>query len=369
MVNEDMEEDKEIDLLELAKKLWIRRKTILIWCGIGAVLGLIIAFSIPRSYTTTVKLAPEMSDNTGKGGMSALASFAGLNLGNSGADAVYPELYPDVVQSVPFCLSLLQTPLTDKDEDRKFTLEQYMEDDMRSPWWSAILALPGKAIGALMPSNDEEVSADHKPNAFKLTKDEANLIMSLNNLINASVDKKTSVVTISVTMQDPMVSAILADTVVNRLREFVTEYRTNKAREDMLYLEKLNDEAKEAYYAAQQKYANYLDTHQGIVMHSAQTMRDRLENEATLAFNLFNQTSQQLQLAKAKVQEQTPVYATISPATVPISPSAPRKALILVGFVFLAFVACAAWILFIEPNKDKFSFKEETPSDSEEDKK
>lgn len=369
MVNEDMEEDKEIDLLELAKKLWIRRKTILIWCGIGAVLGLIIAFSIPRSYTTTVKLAPEMSDNTGKSGMNALASFAGINLNNNGADAVYPELYPDVVHSVPFCLSLMQTPLTNKKGDRKFTLEEYMEDDVKSPWWRVITGLPGKIIGALSSSVDEVTPADHKPNSFQLTKEEYKLIKSLNSMVVANVDKKTFVVTISVTMQDPMVSAVLADTVVNRLREFVTNYRTNKARQDLIYAEKLNKEAKEAYYAAQQKYANYLDTHQGVVMYSAQTVRDRLENEATLAFNLYNQTSQQLQMAKAKVQQETPVYATISPATVPISPSAPRKALILVGFVFLAFVACAAWILFIEPNKDKFSFKEETPSDSEEDKK
>lgn len=127
----------------------------------------------------------------------------------------------------------------------------------------------------------------------------------------------------------------------------------------MAYIEKLNNEAKEAYYAAQQKYANYLDTHQGMVMYSAQTMRDRLENEATLAFNLFNQTSQQLQMAKAKVQEQTPVYATITPATVPLRPSAPRKMLILVGFVMLAFFACVGWILVVEPLKNKYKEEKE----------
>ena len=92
-----------------------------------------------------------------------------------------------------------------------------------------------------------------------------------------------------------------------------------------------------------------MDKNQGIVLRSARTEQERLQNEAALAFNLYNATAQRLQSAKAKVQETTPVYAVVTPATVPIKPAAPRKVLILAGFIFLAFVACAAWILFIQP--------------------
>ena len=150
-------------------------------------------------------------------------------------------------------------------------------------------------------------------------------------------------------MQDPLVSATLADTVVSRLQNYITDYRTNKARKDLEYAELLNEEAKDNYYKAQQKYADYLDRNNGLILHSAQTTRERLQNEATLAFNLYNQTAQQVQVAKAKVQENTPVYATVTPATVPIKATSPRKPLILVGFVFLAFVACCAWILYGKP--------------------
>ena len=99
------------------------------------------------------------------------------------------------------------------------------------------------------------------------------------------------------------------------------------------------------------------------MLYSAQTMSDRLENEATLAFNMFNQTSQQLQMAKAKVQEETPVFATINPATVPVKPVAPRKVLIIVGFIFLAFVAACVWILLIQPLRRQL--KEDTVSNEE----
>ncbi|MDE6717799.1 MAG: chain-length determining protein [Muribaculaceae bacterium] len=361
--NDKEMEEKEIDLLEIVRMIWKRKKTIGLWCLAGALLGLVVAFSIPREYDTSVKLAPESSD--GKGGSSnlgALAAMAGVSLGSSGADAVSPQLYPDIMKSVPFNLSLLDIPVTDKEGKRTFTVAEYLQNDVKSPWWSAITGLPGQILGALSSGDKEkevEVETPDGATVIRLSNEQADLIRALNGAITPSVDIKTNVVTIKVRMQDPMVSAILADSVASRLKEYVTDYRTNKARKDLEYVEKLNAEAKETYYAAQQKYANYLDTHQGIVLYSAQTMRDRLENETQLAFNLFNQTSQQLQMAKAKVQEQTPVYATIEPATVPIKPSAPRKPMILIGFIFLAFAASVAWILFIQPNIRKIKEENE----------
>lgn len=342
-------DEKEIDLLELATKLWAQKKKIVKWCVWGAVIGLVIAFSIPREYATSVKLAPEISDpKAAAGGLGTLASIAGLSSGAaSGADAVYPQLYPDVVSSVPFITSLFNVEVETKEDGEKFTVQQYMEDETSSPWWSVILGVPGKIIGLLKA--DEEVEEGHKLNNFQLTKDEADLVEALSKRVTANVDQKTSVVTIDVKMQDPLVSAMLADTVVTRLQEYVTSYRTNKARQDLEYAEKLNKEAQQEYYRAQQRYADYLDRNQGLAFRSAQITRDRLENETTLAFNLYNQTAQQVQKAKAKVQETTPVYAVVTPATVPIKPAAPRKVLILAGFIFLAFVACAAWILFIQP--------------------
>ncbi len=342
-------EEKEIDLLELAMKLWAQRKKLIIWSVCGAIVGLIIAFSIPKEYTTEVKLAPEMSDSKSSGSLSGLGSLAGISMGTfSGADAVYPQLYPDVVSSVPFTTSLFDVVVPMKEDGEKVTVSEYMEEDTKSPWWSVILGLPGKLIG-LLHSSDEEVDNGGKIDNFQLTQDQSMLVQALNHRISASVDQKTSVITITVTMQDPLVSAVLADTVVSRLREYITDYRTNKSRKDLAYAEKLNEQARQDYYTAQQRYADYLDKNQGLALHSAQTTRDRLQNEADLAFNLYNQTAQQVQKCKAKVQETTPVYTIVTPATVPVKASSPKKVLILVGFTFLAFVACAAWILSISP--------------------
>ncbi len=366
------EEEKEIDLVELFKQLLKRKKTIGIWCLVGFVLGIIIAFSIPKEYETSVTLAPEINGQ-GKtsGNLGALAAMAGVRNNSGDGDAVSPQMYPDILKSVPFSLSLLNIPLTDKEGKRKFTLAEYLENDTKSPWWSAIMSAPGMILSALKSDDDEDetTGVETQGGPIRITKDESKLIKALDGCISSSVDAKTMVISISVRMQDPVVSAIVADSVVNRLKEFITQYRTNKAREDLRYAEKLNREAKEVYYAAQQRYANYLDTHEGIALYSARTMRDRLENETTLAFNVFNQTSQQVQVAKAKVQEVTPVYATIEPATVPLKPVAPRKVMILAGFIFLAFVGACAWILFIQPFVQNMKNAEEKEDNENDEKK
>lgn len=353
----DNNDEKEIDLLELASKLWAQRKKLIIWSICGAIIGLIIAFSIPKEYTTSVKLAPEVTDaKASAGGLSALASMAGLGSSASGADAVYPQLYPDVVSSVPFVTSLFDVVVETKEDDpQKLTVRQFMEEETKSPWWSVVMGLPFKLLGALTSSDEEE--GEKALDNFQLTKKENDLVLALNKRVTASVDQKTSVVTITVNMQDPLVSAILADTVVSRLQQYVTAYRTNKARKDLEYAETLNEEAKDDYYKAQQRYAEYLDRNQGLAFQSARITSARLENEASLAFNLYNQTAQQVQKAKAKVQETTPVYAVITPATVPVKASSPKKIMILVGFTFLAFVACAAWILFLSPMMEQFKEK------------
>lgn len=348
------QDEEEIDFLELAAKLWKSRRTIFIYAGVAAVIGLVVAFSIPKEYTTTIKLAPELNGgNAGKGGLGSLASMAGINhnSANGAMDAVMPELYPDVLSSVPFLVGLFDVPVTESKTDSVYTVSAYIEDHTSSPWWSTVISMPMKAVGAVVhffTADEEETEGDGKTNPFRLSTDEEKVKKSLEKRIVCNYDQKTGVNTISVTMQNPLVSAMLADTVAAHLQAFITDYRTSKARQDLKYAEQLNNEARADYYKAQQRLADYLDRNQGLSLHSAQVTRERLTNEAQLAFSLFNQTSQLLQKAKAKVQETTPVYATVEPATVPIKPSKPSKAMVLIGFVFLGCVIASAKILFAD---------------------
>lgn len=341
-------QEQEIDLLELALKLWKERRMILKWCGVGVLVALIVAFSIPKEYTTTVKLAPEVADGKNiSGGLGALASMAGINMGSGGgADAVYPELYPDIVSSVPFITALFGVEVTDEKGELRMPLYDYVTEELRAPWWSAVTSAPFRLLGWFMSLfREEEPLGDGVIDPFRLSREQTEVVKALQTRIGVAVDKKTSVVTLSVMMQDPLISATLTDTVMLHLQNYVTEYRTNKARHDLAFTQQLFDEAQHDYFEAQQRYARYLDANQNIVLRSVRTEQERLQNEMNLNYQIYTQMAQQLQLAKAKVQESTPVYAVVQPATVPVRASKPSKLVILVGFVFLAGVAACGWIL------------------------
>ena len=345
-------EEQEIDLIELAQKVWAERKLILKVCGIALLVGLVVAFSIPKEYTTKVTLAPESSGGkSSMGSMGALAAMAGINLGSAaGEDALSPELYPDIVSSTPFLIELFDVEVVNQKGTLKTDLYDYLDDHQKSPWWGTVLSAPFKALGwaVSLVKDKPEKDKDAKLNSFKLSPEQFGIVNSLSRRIKITNDKKTGITTLAVTMQDPLISAALTDTVMHRLQNYITDYRTNKARHDLAFSEKLFKEAKDNYYAAQQKYARFTDGNQDIILQSYRAEQERLQNEMNLAYNVFNQVAQQLQMAKAKVQEITPVYTVVQPATVPLHPEKPNKMMILIGFVFLAAVGTIGWILFIK---------------------
>lgn len=347
--SEQMMQEAEIDLLELARKLWDARKRILKWCGIGALVGIVVAFSIPKEYSVTVKLAPEVSNmKQSMGGLGDLAAMAGFNFGSgASSDAVSPSLYPDIVESVPFATDLFEVQVSDKKGKVRTTVYDYLTEHLRRPWWGTIISAPFRFIGwTLSGFKTKEDTEGRNVDPFRLTPKEHQAVRELNERIKCMVDKKSSVISLTVTMQDPLIAATLTDTVMLNLQNYITEYRTNKARYDLEFTQKLYDEAQEAYYAAQSKYARYMDANQNVVLRWVRTEQERLQNEMTLNYNLYNQMAQQLQLAKAKVQEVTPAYVVLQPSTVPLRATKPSKILILVGFVFLFGAGASAWALF-----------------------
>lgn len=343
--------EQEIDLIELAQKIWKNRRLIFKSCGYALIIGLIVAFSIPKEYTTSVTLAPESSSKSGSGNMGALAAMAGINLSSSsGEDALSPELYPDIVSSTPFLLELFNIKVKDQKGDLNTTLYNYLDKHQRAPWWGVVMSAPFKALGwavSLFKDKPAE-NTTGKLDPFKLTQDESIIADGLSKRIAVAIDKKTGITTLSVTMQDPLISASLTDTVMFRLQKYITDYRTNKARHDLAFAEKLFREAKTNYTEAQKKYATFVDANQNIILFSYRAEQERLQNEMNLAYNVYNQVAQQVQMAKAKVQEITPVYTVVQPATVPLKPVKPNKVMILVGFIFLAVVGSIGWILFVK---------------------
>lgn len=344
------EDEMEIDLMEYARKLWAARKLLLKVAGIAVIVGVVIALTTPKQYTASVTLAPEASKGGG-GGLSSIASMlgvGGMSMG-SDADALNIQLYPNIVASTPFILDLMDTPVKTIDEEQPdTTLVGYLKEYTSSSLMSTVISLPFKAIGGVMSlfKSEEEKDGKEAINPFHLTKEQSKTVAGLKTMIAANVDKKTGVTTVTVTMQDPLVAAIITDTVVVKLKEHITKYRVSKAEDDCKYWEQLNEQRKDEYYAKQKVYAEYVDANQNVILQSVRIEQERLQNDMNLAYQVYSNVATQLQMAKAKVQEAKPVFAVVEPASVPLLPSGTSRKMILVGTVFLFVAAAAAWVLF-----------------------
>lgn len=314
--------------------------------GITFIVSAIIMLSIPNYYKCTVMLAPEIpGGNKGTSGLASLASSFGVNLGgvSAGADAIMPNLYPDLMNSVAFRASLFPVKVQQEDGDTVMTYYDYLENHQRMPWWSAGMKVVGNGISSVISSvfgNEEETS--DKVNPFRLTKEQMKIVEMMQTKVVCDVDKKTFVITIDVTDQDPLVAATLADSVQVRLQDFITDYRTRKARVDLAYNQKLFKEAQERYETARLKSAAYSDANRHAIFADKQSERTKLENEMQLQFRAYSQVSAQLQLAEAKVQEDTPAFTTLQPATVPVKKTGPKRVFIV--FVLLVFALFATTV-------------------------
>lgn len=343
---QDPENDElEIDWMEILRKIIAIRKTLYKAAGVGVVLGIIIALSIPKQYTVTVTLSPEMGGDKASGGLASLtSSFLGGAATSNSSDALNATLAPDIVASTPFILELFNTRVQTLDGELDTTLVAYL-DEQKQPWWGYIKAAPGMAIGAIKSLFAEEADTASVLNPFQLTEKEASKVEAIKQSIIAEVDKKTAMTTISVTLQDPKVTAIVADSVVGKLQQYIIDYRIKKAKEDCAYLEELYKERQQEYYDAQSKYAHYFDTNRNIALQSVRAEQERLQNDMNLAYQVYSQVAQQLQVARAKIQEEKPVFAVVEPATVPLLPSGTNRKVILLGIIFLVVCGTGFWKL------------------------
>lgn len=338
-------DELKIDWMDLLRKIIAIRKTLYKAAGIGLVLGIIIALSTPKQYTVSVTLAPEMGSDAKSNGLASMAaSFLGTSAMNSTPDALNATLSSEIVSSTPFLLELFDTRVQTLNGELDTTLVAYL-DEQRGSWMGAVLAAPGMAIGFVKGLFTEEPDTVTTLNPFQLTQKESQKVEALRKNILAEIDKRTGITTLSVTLQDPKVTAMVADSVVAKLQQYIINYRIAKAKEDCAYLEQLYKERQQEYYDAQQRYARYVDANKSLVLQSVRTEQERLQNDMNLAFQVYSQVAQQLQVARAKIQEEKPVFAVVEPATVPLQPSGTSRKVILVGIVFLAVCCTAAWKL------------------------
>lgn len=342
MILKNMEKKKHgrIDFNVLLKEFWRHRKTFIIVWIVVFILSVAWIFPQPRYYRCEVKLAPENASQSA-GGLSSIASTFGINLNDmDNPDAISPMLYPELFTSPEFLVDVLGIEVTPDDGRVTTDYYSYLKFHQKEVWYAEMLK------NVFGNKRNEDDTADHakdlKPSY--LSKKDYNLIKEqLPKLIRCSIDKKTHVISITVEDQDKLVCTELADSISVRLQAYIIDYRTKKARQDMNYYKHLTDSAQIEYESAIGSYSGYLDHNRKATRYTTIEKGKQLGNDLATKLHQYNLFNTQYQAMKAKVQEATPAFTTLTSATVPQKPAGPKRMLFVLTMLILSTMVTMAW--------------------------
>lgn len=346
----------EIDIVAIVKKVIKDKWSLLAFFIIFAVLGIAVALMTPRTYSTDVVVAPELSSGSMPEGLSDIASMVGVDLNNgnkSSVDAIYPQIYPDVISSNDFIVQLFNIPVTTEGAKNSKTYFDHITKDAKKGFWDYPKTWMGNIVKKITGKKDTTNLADASTviDPVHLNKVQSDIRDAIRSQVTCVVDKKTNVITITAKDFDRFVSAEVADTVQKRLRNYIIEYRTKKFKQDVAYAQSLVDTAEAKYVKTRNAYTAFAEANTDVTQESFVTKRDEMENNMQMRYTNYTQALQQLQVAQAKLREHTPVFTVIQEASVPFKPSGTPRSLIVLGYVLAGLFFDAIWVLLL---KQKF---------------
>lgn len=339
--NLNVAQEQEIDLIALVKRLWAKRIFVIYVTAGFMVLGLLVALFSKKEYTASTIFVPQTSQQRGGSSISSLASLAGINLGQMGGDMLSPTVYPQLLSNVDLIKELMYTPVKFEEWPEKITLYDYYTDPEynKMTFFGAVkkytIGLPGVIIGAIKGKDEENVDAAGLDGLAVYTEREYQCKKVLSDLISVSINDKDGYIELSVRMPEAVAAAEVATTVFNLLEKYVTEYKIEKAKATLDFVNDRFNEAKEDFEQKQLAYAKFRDANRGQLTATAQITEDRLRKEYDMANTIYTELARQKTQVELQVKEDTPVLSVVQPIVVPFERSKPRRAIILIAFTFL----------------------------------
>ena len=362
MPQQYLDHEDQIDLIALAKTLWGGRKevvkTTLIFMGVG----LFVALTSPAEYTSTVVVKPTLSDSKSKisGSLGGLAAMAGINLGGgSSAAEIHPTLYPKIVESYSFQKELMQSSIYVEKLNSAVSFEKYYTEIHNPSVLNFVkkytLELPRLILKSLKrkketPSSDENIF-------HTISETDKEMMKLLQEQLRVNVDEKQGFVSISASMPEGLQAAQMVLSAQNILQRKVIDHKLKKAEEDLGFIEERYNEKKKAFEQAQGNLAKYRDANKNVNTATAKTEAERLESEYQLAFSVYSELAKQVETQKIQVKENTPVFAVLQDAVVPLEKSNTSKIMTLAIWSFLGLflgVAITFAKTFIADIKEKW---------------
>lgn len=334
-----------IDLGLISQRIVKKWKIFAIVLPIVFVLSCIHILNVPRYYTTSTSLAPEIEDPTASGGLNSIAASFGIDLSQmQSTDAITPLLYPDLMEDNKFVVDLFKIKITTSDYSLKSDYYTYLTKHQEKSWIEEVTDWIRKNITGQPKQQGKQVKGATGEDPYILPRKTDGIAHKIRDNIIIAVDKKTGVISITATAQDPLVCKILADSATSHLQEFITSYRTSKAQKDVDYYKNLMDDSQASYETMRRKYAQLSDANKDVVLKSVESELEDMENDMQLRYNQYTQYQAQYQASIAKLRERTPAFTILKGANVPIRPAGPKRMIFVAGMLILATIVTSLWL-------------------------
>lgn len=348
-------EEQEIDLVELIQRMWHNRGLIVKTTIVFMVVGLLVALFSPKVYTASCDIVPQTSSSSSSNSqMTSLARLAGINITpTQSVQTLSPYVYENILRSTKFKKELMQTVIAFQKAPQPmsfydyYTSEEYNKPSVMDYVLKYTIGLPGVIMGAIRgerPQPNYDAVGDDAA-IETLTKEEYDVMKVLNEAIALTLDDKKGYVSISVNMPEAMAAAQLAQATLKKLEEYITVFKVEKVQSNLDFVQGRYNEVKREFEDVQARRARYRDANHNTIKNQARIEQERLEAEYQLAMNVYSELAMQLEQAKIKVKETTPILTVINPVTVPYKSSKPKRAMILMAFTVLGAVAGMGCVL------------------------
>lgn len=346
--------ENEIDLIEIIRKLWAKRKFILKVTLLFVCVGILTALFTAKEYTAGCTIVPQSGGKNASSGLGGLAAMAGINLGSMDNEEVLsPKIYPKVLASVPFQKELMRKRIKLEEYDHPVSLIDYYTDEKYRKFslggvlLKYTVGLPGVIMKAVRGNRPEETLSTGNSAIQTLSVDESRCMSVLKENVTLNVNDKEGVVTVSAVMPEPLAAAQLAAEVQAMLQKYITEFKIQKAQAKLEFIEERYADARKQFEAKQKELAQFRDANRNFASAIAKTTEERLSSEYTVASGVYSELAKQREQANIQVKEDTPIFTVVEPVTVPHERSKPKRGLILVAFTFLGVFAGVGLVLVL----------------------
>ncbi|MCK9625410.1 MAG: Wzz/FepE/Etk N-terminal domain-containing protein [Bacteroidales bacterium] len=340
-------EEDEINLVELFKRLWQKRRFLFIITGCFFALGLLVAIFTPKEYNASCVFVPQGYNKNISGSINSMAAMAGLSIGNGNTSGdISPDVYPQVMDNIDLKKELINSEFYFKKFDKKLTLldyytnKKYKQFSLFGTIRKYTLGLPGVILNAFRKDQDhkDDISIYSSVPYVNLTLEESRCVNKMNDNVKMDVVLKGGYISLTAKMPEAIAAAEVVGKSFDLLQKYVTKFRLEKAKSDYNYIKARCDDAEADYSAKQSAYAHYLDANRVVSTAIAMTKQEKLEREYDLANSIYNELSRQLMNAELKVTEDTPILTVIKPVVVPRIASKPKRLKIVLLWTFLGLI-------------------------------